>query len=474
MRCSPQAEPQPRAACPVCKSLLPPSHATAETEELWLTLSLNTPAFLGDATQQAQWRAPPLKALLRRWWRVAHASKAGYDHAVLLCRERHVFGTAGQEESDDLDGQPKAERDRAKANRSHVQLRLSSWQAGSGPAAGSRAGQAGEGRLASRGSATGNSQEQGYEDARKYLGFGPVTDDRSSLEAGPPGTHPITLRIRVASVYRDDIVCALQLAAWFGSVGARSRNGWGSLCIEGEDIEGYSALTRKNLEERRVLRRLGLAIGHEQDAPDGQGTQSQSAGRQWPHAIGLREEGQSTDSVGQPAIWVVSARAAGGQPQAWRSPAPSDTLLGGQGFASWKDVMVRLKEFRRGLNACLINEAQQICGAELPAGGIEPRHMLSYPAGEHHELAGAKAARLANQVCFKVARHADRYFGLIYHLPWAVPDAFLDSLQERTGPSDRPEQPSIGCQMRVWRRVHQFLQAESNGPGTPRSRGSRA
>ena len=34
-------------------------------------LSFFTPAFLGNANQQAQWRTPPLKALLRQWWRVA-------------------------------------------------------------------------------------------------------------------------------------------------------------------------------------------------------------------------------------------------------------------------------------------------------------------------------------------------------------------------------------------------------------------
>lgn len=27
-----------------------------------------TPAFLGNAEQRAQWRTPPIKALLRQWW----------------------------------------------------------------------------------------------------------------------------------------------------------------------------------------------------------------------------------------------------------------------------------------------------------------------------------------------------------------------------------------------------------------------
>ncbi|MCB1974852.1 MAG: hypothetical protein KDE65_10450 [Burkholderiaceae bacterium] len=32
-------------------------------------LSFTTPAFLGNASQQAQWRTPPIKGLLRQWWR---------------------------------------------------------------------------------------------------------------------------------------------------------------------------------------------------------------------------------------------------------------------------------------------------------------------------------------------------------------------------------------------------------------------
>ncbi len=34
-----------------------------------------TPAFLGNAEQSGQWRAPPFKALLRQWWRVVWAQR---------------------------------------------------------------------------------------------------------------------------------------------------------------------------------------------------------------------------------------------------------------------------------------------------------------------------------------------------------------------------------------------------------------
>ncbi len=44
-------------------------------KKLEYQVAFTTPAFLGNADQQAQWRTPPFKALLRQWWRVVHAPK---------------------------------------------------------------------------------------------------------------------------------------------------------------------------------------------------------------------------------------------------------------------------------------------------------------------------------------------------------------------------------------------------------------
>lgn len=81
--------------------------------ELSYRIGFNTPAFLGDAQQQAQWRAPPFKALLRQWWRVVKAPQASFDHRELLRHENALFGSAGS------DGE---------GGRSKVLLRLSAWE----------------------------------------------------------------------------------------------------------------------------------------------------------------------------------------------------------------------------------------------------------------------------------------------------------------------------------------------------------
>ncbi|MDX9697943.1 MAG: hypothetical protein RBT55_00005, partial [Rhodocyclaceae bacterium] len=57
-------------------------------------LTLASPAFLGNADQKGVWRTPPLKALIREWWRVAVARDVGYRHAELRQRETVLFGTA--------------------------------------------------------------------------------------------------------------------------------------------------------------------------------------------------------------------------------------------------------------------------------------------------------------------------------------------------------------------------------------------
>ena len=83
--------------------------------ELTYQVSFNTPAFLGNAEQQAQWRTPPFKAMLRQWWRVVKAPSVLYDHHRLLAAENDLFGSA-------LDGEG--------SSRSKVRLRLSGWDAG--------------------------------------------------------------------------------------------------------------------------------------------------------------------------------------------------------------------------------------------------------------------------------------------------------------------------------------------------------
>ena len=78
-------------------------------------LSFFTPAFFGNASQQAQWRTPPIKALLRQWWRVAVAQQVRYNPDALRKREAELFGVAA---------------DGGDSHQSLIRLRLSHWNEG--------------------------------------------------------------------------------------------------------------------------------------------------------------------------------------------------------------------------------------------------------------------------------------------------------------------------------------------------------
>lgn len=77
-------------------------------------LNFATPAFLGNAQQQAQWRTPPIKALIRQWWRVVKAPQVRFNVAELRAAEGGLFGAASDDES----------------HRSLVRLRLKHWNDG--------------------------------------------------------------------------------------------------------------------------------------------------------------------------------------------------------------------------------------------------------------------------------------------------------------------------------------------------------
>jgi CRISPR-associated protein Cmr1 len=362
-------------------------------QELTYQVSFNTPAFLGNAEQQAQWRTPPFKALLRQWWRVVKAPDVGYDHHELLRLENALFGSAG----DDAGG-----------GRSKVQLRLSAWDSGNLTSLPhmvthqhSEVKNRQTGQLVPVGTAV-------------YLGFGPVTTS-NMRQAIAPDSPAVTLKLRVPESEVDTLRKAMQLATWFGSVGSRARNGWGSLHIVGEGILGFEGLCDSNLAEQAPPRNLNAAL-------------TDRLAADWPHALGLCADDR-------PAVWRVFAE------KTTREGKPYF-----QGFKEWKQVLEKLAALKIGFRT------QFKLNSGSPHSQVEDRHVLAYPV-TNHSLAGLSNARLASQMRFKVAKNKDgQFFGLITHLPCAMPQAFFDRSAVRP--------PSIGHQIEVWQQVHEFLNAQ--------------
>jgi len=363
-------------------------------QTLTYQVSFATPAFLGNAEQQAQWRTPPFKALLRQWWRVVVAPDVGYDHRELLRRENALFGCAGGGDEDGEGG-----------GRSKVRLRLSDWS---------------EGKLDQRPRLKQLDHPETKRkdgsmirpDADVYLGFGPITVD-GMRRAIAPGSTIATFALRFPVIEADALRKTMQLIAWFGTMGSRSRNAWGSLHVDGEGVQGLEGLCDSKLVEQAAARSVSDALN------------DRLAG-EWPHAVGLCVDAR-------PAIW----RVVGG-----RDAAQGKYI----GFNNWREVMERLAALKIGFRT------QFKLNSGEPHSTVEARHVLAYPVTKHG-LAGLSNARLASQLRFKVIKDkSGQHFGLITHLPCAMPRAFFDGGQVRA--------PDIKAQIDVWQQVHHFLNAQ--------------
>lgn len=320
-------------------------------------LQLASPAFLGGADQRGTWRTPPLKALIREWWRIAVAPDLGYDHRQLKKNETKLFGTAADEAG-------------GENHRSQIRLALAHWKDG-----------------------TMHSHEplpmilhpeaeraKNKVEPLNYLGYGPIDRGKLKFGAALQAKEDNTLRIALPRSELPNLQRAITLAHWFGTVGGRSRNGWGSMLWTAE--EGTTALAPLRataLRESGCSRALKQCLEFD-----------------WPLAIGSDDTG----------VLV------------WRSR---------ETFKGWHEAMsflARTKiDFRTHLG---------FVGGQ-PHREAQARHALAYPVTNHKVLAweGNGKGRLANTLRFKLhTEDGDRLRALIYHTPCrpTLPYGSLDLL----------------------------------------------
>lgn len=370
--------------------------------ELTYQVSFNTPAFLGNAEQQAQWRTPPFKALLRQWWRVVKAPQLDHPFNVdeLRTAENLLFGAASDDGAE-------------KSHRSLVRMRLTKdnsggigWEDGAMK------------QWPVGGGTVPHPEVKFPVGSDLYLGFGPIEYDKANKSAklGESKSSGLkrtaiddkakaTLRLMFPTAHQADLSSALQLAAWFGTVGSRSRNGWGALQLQanGDNAIAPISLTRSSLESLSVTRSLTKCLLED-----------------WPHAIGQDGSG----------------------PLVWRTRISGD----------WRQVMrelARIKITFRTQPALSLDGVQE--------GTFSKRHFLAYPV-THHTVAQwekqgpqGQQGRLANQVRFKLLREGNQLFGVIVHLPCRLPTAMAETLPSQVRSS------IDALQLQVWQHVHAML-----------------
>lgn len=232
------------------------------------TVRFISPAFLGNAEQNAQWRTPPLKALLRQWWRVAYAADHGFRVNVAEMRreEGMLFGNAWLEDN---------------FRKSLVRIRLDRWEAG---------------KLKSW---SGLEQQPVYHPEvqrtnykvgpHAYLGYGPLdgrgnTQLDSKRNAAIQAGESATLALAVPEEHAPRIGRAIWLIDRYGALGGRSRNGWGSISLT--PLDGTPALTGE-LPLRPWRKALDL---------------------DWPHAIGQDDTGALVWQTRALADWKALMR----------------------------------------------------------------------------------------------------------------------------------------------------------------------
>ena len=321
-----------------------------------LHMNFTTPAFMGNAEQSAQWRTPPIKALLRQWWRVAYAAEKGFAVSVDKMRQEEglLFGHAWLE-NDTVERA--GEQIKTAARKSQVRIRLDRWN---------------EGKL--KKSDWPSLDLVSHPDVGRriasdlYLGFGPITGaSRPTLKGNAAIQVGESAQISIA--VPDQSAALVQRALWlmdrYGTLGGRSRNGWGSFTLTSHD--GAPPLSGK-LPDRLWRQALDF---------------------DWPHAIGRDDTG--------PLIWQTLPH------------APDD----------WKSLMKTLAEIK----ICLRTQFKFTTGKD--AGRPEDRHWLSYPVTHHSVKSWSNNARLPNTLRLKVRKIADdRLVGVIFHVPHLPPAAF--------------------------------------------------
>lgn len=315
-----------------------------------LKMKFLSPAFLGNAEQKGQWRTPPLKALLRQWWRVAYATDKNFEVNLNEMRDQEglLFGNAWLEN---------------RFCKSKIRIRLDRWD---------------EGKLQTwqqLDNVKHPEVSRGVISSDLYLGYGPLSLVNNKVKiknkAAIQADESATLCLAIPDEDSSLIARSLWLMDQFGTLGSRSRNGWGSFSFEQHDEALNRMLSGQSLPLRNWRDCLAL---------------------DWPHAIGRDDKGALT--------WNIN--------------------IDGHSDSDWKSLMKRMAEIKIGLRT------QFKFASGKNAQSPEARHWLSYPVTNHSVVPWErKAARLPNSLRFKLRRTPEnKLVGVIFHMPCIPPAAF--------------------------------------------------
>lgn len=367
------------------------------------TVCFVTPGFVGGADQTGEWRTPPFKALLRRWWRIVwwnQTRNRGETPNIDAMRqaEGRLFGCGADEGGG--------------ARASRVRLQLNRWGQGSLTADAFnriKFPKVEHGEV--KDPKTGGPREVA---SSLYLGYGAVNFAHGSARLvrqaaiAPAPQEDRRLHLIYPTEEQTCIRDALKLVTLFGATGGRSRNGWGSLWLVPDSapqeawLPLQEILDPKEKKARDWLRALSCDL-------------LSALGTDWCHCLGRDAKGL--------LLWVTSPE------ESWEAVLKI--------FAEVK-IKFRTKFHFKGAG---------------PHKSLCDRQIIAYPVTNHTLSAWGKNARHANQIIFKVLPDGDGYRGLVVHLPHGLPKVLKDRLDPTTRETLRDRE------IQVWSKVHETLDA---------------
>jgi len=347
------------------------------TKELRFTIEFVTPCFLGGADGNAEVRTAPFKNLLRRWWRIARrSSRNDLSTRSLWEEEGKLFGSKEMHE------------------KSKITLRIISENVTYEKPDGIRFG----GDLFIHPEVDTNGGKVTFE---SYLGMGPIFGtefQKSYIRENSNIKIALTMPNDNNTVYY--IITSLTLIDMYGTIGSRSRNGWGSIKIVPENFR----LLPEN-----------IIFGASENITS---FFAENNGRYYPQRLGYNRTENNINGL-----------------LCWQSV---------EDFSDWSDAMYFLAKAYMKLRT-------HFSLADTRKGELNKRHLLGYPV-THHSVnlwEQNEENRLPSQLLFKVIKiqgngnvRENRFKAQILHLPYKISLEWNENL---------------GSQESVWKEVHSFL-----------------
>ncbi len=181
-----------------------------DTVELKFEVEFITPCFLGGADGNAEIRTAPFKNLIRRWWRIANGHLSSEE---LWKKEAELFGST-QKNPDIVEAnrsKKSSEKQPEIFGKSKVELRINNKNV----------------NISNSKIDIGNFETDfGSMSLCKYLGYGAV-GTKNYIEPN----SKICFILLCSEKNKQELINSLFLIHLFGTIGARSHNGWGSVSI---------------------------------------------------------------------------------------------------------------------------------------------------------------------------------------------------------------------------------------------------